>query len=56
MIYENLFVLWRFFGDLFNDSANNTNPDMASTDRILTRITGQGEDMKIIGRISFDVS
>jgi hypothetical protein len=56
MIYGYLFVLWRFFCDLFNDSVNNTDPGMAFTYRILTRITGKGEDMKIIGRASFDVS
>jgi hypothetical protein len=56
MIYGYLFVLWQFFCDLFNDSLNNTDPDMASTDLILKRITGKGEDMKIIGRVSFDVS
>jgi len=44
-----------FIIDLFNNAVSNTDTDMTSTNRILTRITGNGEDMKIISRVSFDV-
>jgi len=43
-------------GDLFDDSVNNADPDMVCTDRMSTRITGKGEDMQLIGRVSFNVS